>query len=165
MTLPTPSQVADLPNPLRRNVTADLIDTNGHMNVLHHLDFGSSGADALVRQIGIDDVYGVQRQPGAFTVEHHLRYYSELLERDKVDVYSRVLARTDRVVHMMSFMVIRARHRLASTLEIVLIHVDRTTRRPTTMPIDIAAGFDQHIRWSSELGWPAPVCGAMGVRR
>jgi acyl-CoA thioester hydrolase len=86
MPLPTAAQVAELPNPLRCNVTDDRIDANGHMNVLHYLDFGSSGADALVRQIGIDDAYRAQRRLGVFAPEHHLRYYSELLERDETDV-------------------------------------------------------------------------------
>ena len=150
---------------MRRAVTADLVDSNGQMNVLHYPDLGSLGADALVRQIGIDDDYRVHRQRGVFTAERHLRYYHELLERDEVDVYSRVLARTGTVVHMMSFIVDRGRHRLSSTLEIVLIHVDLATRQPTAMAADIAAGFDQLIGRSSGLDWPAPVCGAMGVRR
>ena len=66
---------------------------------------------------------------------------------------------------MMSFVMDRNGRRLSSTLEIALIHVDLATRRPSTMPTVIASGFDRHISWSSELDWPAPVCGAMGVRR
>ncbi|MFP1153652.1 thioesterase family protein [Mycobacterium sherrisii] len=146
-------------------MSGDLIDGNGHMNVLHYLDFGSAAADALVRQIGIDDAYRVDRQLGVFTVEHHLRYYSELIEHDIVDVYARVLERSPKVVHLMSFTVDRRRERLSGTLEIVLVHVDLARRRPVAMPTDIAAGFDEHIAHSSALGWPAPVCGAMGVRR
>lgn len=162
---PTATKIAELPNPLQRSVNADLIDMNGHMNVLHYLDFGSSGADVLVRQVGIDDAYRAQRQLGVFTAEHHLRYHKELREHDEADVYCRVLDRTEKVVHMMSFVVDRNRHHLSSTLEIVLIHVDLVTRRPLPLPADIATGFDQHIIWSKGLSWPAPVCGAMGVRR
>ncbi len=162
---PTATKIAELPNPLQRSVNADLIDMNGHMNVLHYLDFGSSGADVLVRQVGIDDAYRARRQLGVFTAEHHLRYYNELCEHDAADVFCRVLDRTEEVVHMMSFVVDRNRHRLSSTLEIVLIHVNLVTRRPVAVPSDIATGFDQHITWSKGLSWPAPVCGAMGVRR
>lgn len=80
-------------------------------------------------------------------------------------MYCRVLDRTEKVVHMMSFVVDRNRQSLSSTLEIVLIHVDLVTRRPLAVPADIANGFDHHITWSEGLDWPAPVCNAMGVRR
>lgn len=135
------------------------------MNVLHYLDFGSAAADALVREIQIDEDYRTDRQLGLFTAEHHLRYYSELIEGDTADVYARVLDRSAKVVHMISFAVDRSRQRLSATLEIVLVHVDLTRRLPVAMPADIAAGFDKHISYSSTLEWAAPVCGAMGVRR
>jgi acyl-CoA thioester hydrolase len=163
--VPSAAQIAELGNRLQRNVSSELIDTNGHMNVLYHLDFGSSGADVLMQQIGIDDAYRAQRRLGVFTVEHHLRYHSELLENDGIDVYNRVLDRSSTVVHMMSFVVNRDAERLSSTLEIVLIHVDLGTRRPVAIPADIAAGLDRHISKSSKLGWAAPICGVMGVRR
>ena len=78
----TAKQIAELPNPLQRSVNADLVEMNGHMNVPHYLDFGSSGADLLVRQVGIYDAYRAQRQLGVFTAEHHLRYYNELCEHE-----------------------------------------------------------------------------------
>ncbi|WP_231985843.1 thioesterase family protein [Mycobacterium sp. E3247] len=163
--LPLAAQIAQLPCAITRNVSRDLIDGNGHMNVLHYLDFGSAAADAVVREIGIDDAYRADRQLGLFTVEHHLRYYSELIEDDTADLYARVLDRSPKVVHMISFAVDRHRKRLSATLEMVLVHVDLTRRLPVAMPVDIAAAFDKHVRYSSTLEWSAPVCGAMGVRR
>ncbi|WP_231985433.1 thioesterase family protein [Mycobacterium sp. E796] len=141
------------------------IDANGHMNVVHYLDFGSAAADVLVRGIGIDDIYRAERRLGVFTAEHHLRYYSELVEHDVVDVHARVLDSSARVVHMMSFLVNRSRQQLAGTLEIVLVHVDLDDRRPVAMPADVATGFAEHSAYSSTLKWAAPVCGAMGIRR
>ncbi|SOX53880.1 hypothetical protein MAAFP003_2556 [Mycobacterium ahvazicum] len=134
------------------------------MNVVHYLDFGSDAADALVRRIGVDETYRAKRRLGLFTAEHHLRYYSELIKDDTVDVYARVLQRSAKVVHLMSFTVDRHRQRLSGTLEIVLVHVDLVRRRPEAIPADIAAGLDEHIGSSSRLGWVAPICGAMGVR-
>ncbi len=131
---------------------------------MHYLDFGSSTAEVLVRQVGIDDDYRADRRLGLFTAEHHLSYYGELFEHDTVSVHSRVLDRSAKVVHMMSFIVDLGRHRLSATLEMVLVHVDLAVRRPVAIPADIAAGFDRHIAHSSTLWWVAPVCGAMGVR-
>jgi acyl-CoA thioester hydrolase len=135
------------------------------MNVVHYLDFGSIAADARVRQIGIDDAYRADREFGLFTAEYHLRYYSELIEHDTADLYARVLDCSPKVVHMISFIVDQRQQRLSATLEIILVHVDLRRRRPVAMPADIAAGFEEHTRYSSALDWSAPVCGAMGVRR
>jgi acyl-CoA thioester hydrolase len=40
---------------VNRVVRGDLIDANGHMSVMHYLDFGSSAPDALLHRLGIDD--------------------------------------------------------------------------------------------------------------
>ncbi|MET0698863.1 MAG: hypothetical protein ABWY93_04285 [Mycobacterium sp.] len=73
------------------------------MNVLHYLDFGSSGADALIRQVGLDDAYGVQGRLGVFTAEHHLRYYAPSNGPNRQscphDVFCRGPEETPLVVH------------------------------------------------------------------
>ncbi|WP_433634897.1 thioesterase family protein [Nocardia sp. CA-120079] len=163
--LPTLEQVLPLPDPIEGIVTADLIDSNGHMNVVHYLNQNSEGADALVRNVGVDEAYRSERRLGLFTTEHHLVYYSELREGDKFSVHARVLGRTDKAVHMMTFLFDRSRQRLSNTLEIMLVHVDLEARRATALPENISAGFDRHISRSTELDWTAPICGAIALRR
>jgi acyl-CoA thioester hydrolase len=164
-TLPTFDQVMEIPAALTGTVSADFIDANGHMNVVHYLNFAAAGADVVCRDIGIDDAYRANRRMSTFTVEHHLRYFSELREGDKLSVHPRVLDRSDKVVHILTLLLDRTRERLASTTEIVLVHVNIDTRRPVPMPDDIAAGWDRHIAAATTLAWPAPLCGVMGVRR
>jgi acyl-CoA thioester hydrolase len=65
----------------------------------------------------------------------------------------------------MAFLVDRDQRRLANTLEVLTVHVDLGSRRPTPMPTEIASGFDRHIAMGDELGWAAPTCGAIAVRR
>jgi acyl-CoA thioester hydrolase len=146
-------------------VDPSLIDANGHMNVIHYLDFGATAVDALVRAVGITDVYRDERRLGVFTAEHHVRYYAELAEQNRVVVYPRVLANSEKVCHLMAFLVDDARQCLSATVELVLIHVDLSTRRPVPMPLDIAARFAEQAVFSASLGWAAPVCGVMGIRR
>ncbi|WP_166908738.1 thioesterase family protein [Mycobacterium sp. DL440] len=162
--LPTAAEIAALPDPMTATVTSSFIDSNGHMNVLHYLEFASLGADRAVRRIGIDDEYRSDRRMGVFTAEHHLRYYGELLEGDEFAIHGRFLKRSAKVVHLMTFVVDCARQQLACTLEIVLVHVNLDSRRPVEMPENIAAAIDRSIATSSRLAWSAPVCGAMGVR-
>ncbi|MGZ5414243.1 MAG: hypothetical protein ACXWDC_04035, partial [Aeromicrobium sp.] len=65
----------------------------------------------------------------------------------------------------MSFLVSRSDNLLACTLEVILVHVGMDTRRPVDFPEDIADRIDAAIKDQSQLSWPAPVCGVMGVRR
>ena len=146
-------------------VEAGFIDSNGHMNIRHYLELDAAATTHLIEDLGIDDSYRAERRLGVFTAEHHLVYLSELYEGDAISVHTRVLARSDKAVHLMAFLLDRSRERLANTLELTLVHVDMDSRRPIPMPPDVASGFDRHIASSDAITWPAPVCGVMGVRR
>lgn len=163
--LPSYDMIQDLPRLLEATVTPDFIDANGHMNIRHYLDHGAESADLLCREVGIDDDYRAQQRMGVFTAEHHLRYFAELHEGEKFSVHTRVLDRSDKVGHLIAFLLDRSNERLAGTVEIVLVHVGMDTRRPIPFPSYVAAGWDRLIAESSELAWRAPTCGAMGVRR
>jgi acyl-CoA thioester hydrolase len=163
--LPSYEQVLELPVLLEGSVAPDFIDVNGHMNIRHYLDHGAHSADVIVRQAGIDDAYRTERRMGVFTAEHHIRYFGEMHEGEKFSVHTRFLERSAKVGHLLAFILDRAGEVLSCTVEIVLVHVDMDTRRPVEFPDDIAAGLDAWIERSRQVPWPAPVCGAMGIRR
>jgi acyl-CoA thioester hydrolase len=163
---PTADQVRQLPSLLKASVEPEWIDANGHMNVRHYLELCASGTNILCYdQVGIDDDYRAERRMGVFTAEHHLSYYSELHQGEKLSVRVRVLARSDKVVHMIGLLVDDTHDRLANALEVTLVHVDLDTRKAVALPEEIATAFDRAIAVSDTLDWDAPVCGAMGVRR
>jgi len=163
--LPTYDQVLQLPALLEGSVTPDFIDANGHMNVRHYLDACARGADVLIRGAGIVDAYRNERRLGIFTAEHHIRYFGEMHEGGKFSVHTRFLDRSARAGHLISFLLDRDREALSCTVEITIVHVGMDSRRPVALPEDVAAAFDAAIRASDELSWPAPLCGAMGIRR
>ncbi|MBF6079525.1 thioesterase family protein [Nocardia beijingensis] len=163
--LPTAAQIRDLPAAVTATVTAAETDGNGHMNVLHYLNRNSEAADILVRGVGVDESYRGERRLGLFTAEHHLAYHSELREGESFSVHARVLDRSDKAVHMMTFVLDRQRDRLANTLEILLVHVDLERRRASPLPVDVGAALDAQLEVHRRLRWAAPVCGAMRIRR
>lgn len=162
--LPDVESIRRLPTLREAEVTPDFIDENNHMNIRFYLELNSLAVDALVRSVGIDDAYRAERRLGAFTVEHHLRYYAELRLGDRITVHPQLLACSARGAHMMSYLLDADRGLLANTLEVTYVHVDMDARRSVPMPDDVADGFDRILAQHQALGIVAPVCGAMGVR-
>jgi acyl-CoA thioester hydrolase len=164
MSAPRFEEVAQLSTSAEGVVLPEHIDANGHMNIRHYVEYDSLGTFAVVEDVGIDDAYRAERGMGLFTAEHHLRYHRELREGARFSVHVRFLARGERSLHLMAFLLDQDQGLLANTLEVLAVHVDLTTRRSTPIPEDIAAGFDRLVVESDALAWTAPTCGAMGVR-
>ena len=163
--LPSYDDVLGLPALIEDTVPMSFIDVNGHMNIRHYLDYGATGADVICRQVGIDDEYRARRRMGVFTAEHHIRYAAEMHEGSRFSVHARFLERSGKAGHLLSFILDRDREVLSCTVEIVLVHVGMDSRRPVEFPPDVAAGLDEWIAADGAVGWPAPVCGVMGIRR
>jgi acyl-CoA thioester hydrolase len=163
--LPTYDQITQLPARVEQVVPPEFIDENGHMNIRHYFDAASHALWYLNIALGMDESYNVDRGLSLFTVEQHLRYYSEMNLGDRFTVHARLLERSGKVLHGMAFVVSPDSESLACTFEATYIHVSMTTRRSVPIPDDLAARFDDEIARGDKLGWAAPVCGAMGVHR
>jgi len=163
--LPTYDQITQLPVHVEQVVPQEFIDENGHMNIRHYFDAASHALWYLNIALGMDESYNVDRGLSLFTVEQHLRYFSEMNLGDRFTVHSRLLERSGKVLHGMAFVVSPDSESLACTFEATYIHVSMTTRRSVPIPDDLADRFDAEIARGDELGWAAPVCGAMGVHR
>jgi acyl-CoA thioester hydrolase len=163
-TTPGFDQVVSLPAVSEGTVTPDFIDLNGHMNILHYLDYLAWGADTICSNAGIDVEYRHERRMGVFAAEHHLNYYRELREGEKFSVHVRPIERSDKALHLVAMLLDRTNDRLACTLETILVHVDMDSRRATPIPADIAAGLDREFAAYAGVDWPVPLCGAMRLR-
>jgi acyl-CoA thioester hydrolase len=163
--LPSYDQVLELPAVIMRPVPPEYLDENDHMNIGRYLEVASHALWDSTASIGMGQTYIDERNLSSFTAEHHLRYFSELRLGDEFSAHVRLLERSDKVLHSITFLVDRARQTLSSTCEATLLHIDMATRRPTPFPDDIAVGLDRLIAGHGAARWPAPVTGTMGVRR
>lgn len=165
--LPTVEQVRQLPTNLSTTVPPEYIDHNGHMNVRHYLDLQVAGCELRFGELDMGGDYPARSGGllGIFTAEHHLSYYAEVHEGDTVSVHPRLVGASDKVMHIMALTVNDTTGRLAATMEVTIIHVDMTTRRPVPMPEDHLLRVKKTAEDHAQLEWPAPVCGVMGVTR
>ncbi|MGW1739559.1 thioesterase family protein [Nocardia sp. NPDC001965] len=165
ISIPSYDQVAALPRELGPlTVPETFRDENDHMNIAHYFDLCVSATTRVFDRVGITDEYRTARNAGFFTGEHHIRYYAETRIGEEISVYVRGVDRSDKVVHAMALLVNDTTRRLSCTLEITAVHVDLRSRRATAFAADIVAALDRELA-PAAVGWPAPICGAMGVRR
>lgn len=164
-TRPSFADLRALPLLLEREVPESYGDANGHMNVRHYLALNDDAGWGFFARVGIGEDYLTRRQLSFFDSEHHLRYLAELLVGTPVAVHGRLLARSDKALHAQWYVLDLEHDRLANTFEFVTIHVDLTTRRPASIPGDVAGLLDDLLAEHQALPWAAPTSGALGLRR
>ncbi|MBI3158437.1 MAG: thioesterase family protein [Chloroflexi bacterium] len=154
--------LSDLPVTAQAVIPTEYLDFLDHMNVMwytHLFDLATWGFYDL---FGFGEDYHRRSGCGSFALESHVRHLAEVRAGDGVKVYSRALARSEKVLHAMHFMA-KTDGALAATLEYVGVHIDMGTRRSSPLPPEVAAGYDRLLAGHAALGWEPPVCGAMGV--
>ena len=149
---------------LELEVPATYLDSNGHMNIRHYFDLGAQSILSRWRELGRSSRGAAARPLSLFTAEHHLRYLREMRVGEHVSMHAQMLDRSHNAAHAMAFLVNRSTMELSFTFEAVVVHMDLQTRRAAPFADDVAAKLDAEIERLGNLGWDAPVCGAMGIR-
>lgn len=160
---PSYEQIAELPLTFESTVSEDWIDVMGHMNVAWYTACFSSAMQGVRSSYGMSNEYVKHHQLGSFAIETHTRYLTELRVGNRLQVYSRILARSKSAkrLHAMHFLVHTERQRVAATFEAIVAIVDLQLRRMTAMPPEPLSQLDALLANHRALKWSAPVCGAM----
>lgn len=161
--MPAVEQVQVLPVLLRKVIPVEYEDMNGHMNIQHYLGLYDEAGISFFARFGMDDSYFSIERKGIFDLEHHLFYLAEIHVGDTVTVHSRLIARTEKRLHGIWFIVNETRKQLSNSFEYVTSHADLDARRTAPFSAELAMKFDIVIAEQSKLDWDAPVCGIMGA--
>ena len=153
-----------LPLTLQATVEAKHLDHLDHMNVMWYTHFFDLATWAWYETFDFGKAYHHESGFGSFALETHTRYLAELRAGDGVRIYTRMLARNAKLFHYMHFMQRAGDGELSATCELLGIHVDMSSRRSAPMPASVAAHFDRLIAEHSQLGWEAPVSGAINLK-
>jgi acyl-CoA thioester hydrolase len=163
MPLPIPSlaQIAELPTLYQATIPEAWLDDMLHMNVMWYTHLFSEGTVELFRKLGLDLKYFESNQRGWFALENHIRYISEVRVGKHVSIRTRLLARSEKRLHFMHFLMNDDDNVLSTIAEFVSAHIDMKVRRMAPIPAETAAEFDRILAEHLNLDWPAPVCGVM----
>lgn len=162
--LPSVEQLEQLGTARLLEVGPEHLDVNEHMNVFHYFDIGAMAMGDTFAEFGLSGDLIASTGRSIFTVEHHLRYFSEMRLGTPISVHVRLLGRSRQAMHAMSFLVDQEKKVLSFTLELSAVNVDFVTRRPAEFGAETVRGMDALIAHQDALGWAAPVCGAMQLR-
>ena len=155
--------LASLPVTYRAAIPDGFIDEFGHVNVMWYTHLFTEGAGGLFQMVGLTRQHLEANRAGTFALEQHFRYLKEVRLGQHVTLRSRVLGRTAKRWHTIHFMTIDELDALAATAESVKTHVDMRVRRSSPMPPVITDAIDRLLADHGNLGWDAPVCGAMSA--
>jgi acyl-CoA thioester hydrolase len=131
------------------------------MNMRWYVALFDDAGDELHERIGLIPEFHCQRQTGTVDLEHHTHFLNEVMPRDAVAVYSRLVARSPKRLHYLMFLVNETQGKLAAIFECMNAFLDLSIRKTAPFPPEIVARIDSWLDRDTKLDWPAPVSGAM----
>lgn len=161
---PRPAQVniqdiRQLPRTHQAQIPEDYLDLMGHMNVMWYTHLFAHAVGGLSKYLGINRDYFVNNQAGTFVLKQFVNYLVEVRFGEQVSIYSRLLGRSPKRVHLIHFMVKDGTDVLAATSELLLTHIDMRCRRSSPFFPEVSQNIDRLLAEHSALTWPVPLAG------
>ena len=128
--------MSDLAAPLdvyRDVVRPEWIDHNGHMNVGYYLVVFDFATDEFFRWVGLDAAHRHAHAITTFCLEAHVTYHREVRSGDPLRFTTVLLGHDAKRIHYIHAMYHAREGFLASTNELMSLHVDLATRRGAPM--------------------------------
>lgn len=123
-------------------VRPEWIDSNDHMNLAYYIVLFDQGTDGLYDALGMDRGYKARTGCGTFAVETHTLYENELLLGERVEIRSLLIAADAKRVHLAHEMYRVSDGARTAMQEILLLHVDLSSRRVCPWPADVRARME-----------------------
>ena len=132
----------NLPAPFdayRDVVRPEWIDHNQHMNMGFYMVVFDFATDAFFDHVGLDRPYHRRANVTTFSLEGHITYQREVREGDPLRFTTRLVDFDAKRIHYLHEMYHAQEGYLASTNELMSLHVSEETRRSAPMADDVLA--------------------------
>ena len=127
----------------RTRVRPEWIDNNGHMNMGYYVVVFDLATDEWLSWVGLDAAHRDRHGVTTFCLEAHVTYHQEVREGDPLRFTTRLLGHDAKRIHYIHEMFHADAGYLASTNELMSLHVSQATRRGAPMPPAILARLAQ----------------------
>jgi len=168
MSFPYPLPPLDLAAPFdryRATVPPEWIDGNGHMNLAYYVLAFDHGSDEFSNQLGVGWNYVEHKLGMAFVLEAHVTYERELRGGDPFRITTQILDHDGKRVHFFHRMYHGREGWLASTNELIMMHIDFQNRRATPWPAETMRRLDAMAAAHRALPRPDEAGRVIGIRR
>jgi len=122
-------------------VRPEWIDYNGHMNVAYYVLAFDYATDAFFDYLGIGREYKERSGCSTFAADMNIGYRREVHEGDPLSFATWFLGHDDKRLHYYHEMYHATEGWLASTCELLSLHIDMAARRTTPFPDAVTARF------------------------
>lgn len=139
----------------RETVDPAWIDYNGHMNLAYYMLAFDHATDAFYDYIGLGVAYFTGNNCSTFTLEAHVTYDRELVAGDPMRFETQLLDYDSKRLHYIHMMYHAEEGYLASTNELIGLHVDMTQRRSSPMPQSVLGRLEQVAAAHGALARPS----------
>ena len=163
--LPSYADVLALPSTPRQVVPEAHGDGNGHMNVRHYLGAFDDAEWVLFDEFDAGTAASQAGVGGMFALEQHLTYRREVVVGDEVSVHLRLHERSEKLLHLVSYLVNHTREEVSASLEALEGYVDYGTRRLAPFPEPAGTRLTELVARNAALPWTPVLSGAMQVPR
>ena len=150
-----------IPRTFSMSIPDKFRDEMGHMNVTWYTHLFSEARGGLMTHLGLTLEYIEREKIGGVALEAHIQYLAEVHIGDEVSVYSRVISRSDKRMHLLHILHNDTRQEESATYECILACFDLRSRRMSTIPNEIRDKIDAVASQHRNLDWTAPLCGVM----
>lgn len=158
MTIPAPF------DEYRDTVRPEWIDNNNHMNMGFYLVVFDEATGAWMRHIGLDRAHRKSENVTTFSLEGHITYHREVGEGDRLRFTTQLLDFDEKRIHYIHMMYHENKGFLASSNELMSLHVSEETRRAAPMADGILARLQAIREAHAALAVPPQVGRVIGLR-
>ena len=144
-------------------VRPEWIDHNGHMNMGYYMVVFDFATDAFFDFCGLDRAHRAQARVTTFCLEAHITYEAEVREADPLRFTTQLIDCDAKRLHYIHKMFHAKDGYLASTNELISLHVSRETRRGAPMAPAIQDRLSAIKAAHSKLQVPPQVGHVIGV--
>ena len=120
-------------------VRPEWIDHNGHMNMGYYLVVFDFATDEFFRWVGLGEAHRQTHNITTFCLEAHVTYHREVRRDDPLRFTTLLLGHDPKRIHYIHAMYHATEGYLASTNELMSLHVDLATRRGAPMDAAVLA--------------------------
>ncbi len=149
----------------RTRVPHEWVDYNRHLNVGYYMIAFDKGTDGFADLLGIGAAYVRATGNSFYVVESHLCFEREVLEDAPIRIETLVVGADDKRVHVIHRMIEETGDFLAATCELLMLHVDLTTRRAAPFPPEQARAVAAIAERHRDIPRPPQLGRAVALRR